>query len=83
MKNLFAICFGKKTFVGYDKQNEATTQQLPKIRKGVLTFGDLNQTNKLFSSSPEKFNLIYAKDYNVSVDIHLIRSQFKKLGKKV
>lgn len=82
-KNLLSILFGKKSFIGYDRQNESVTQQLPKIKKGVLTFGDLNQTNKLFSSSPEKFNIIYAKDYNVSVDLHLIWSQFNKLGKKV
>ena len=83
LKNLFAIVFGKYSFVGYDTKNQVFFKQLPKIKKGVLNFGDLSRDHRLFSSTPEKFNLIYAKDYNIRVDLYLIRTQFKKLGKKV
>lgn len=83
LKNLFKILFGQLSFVGYDPSNLSDIKQLPKIKPGILHFGDLHPTSKIFASSPEKFNLIYAKDYSIWVDFHLIKTQFYKLGKKV
>ncbi|PID89437.1 MAG: glycosyl transferase family 2 [Bacteroidia bacterium] len=76
-KNILAVMSGKKSWVAYaptKKQQKA----LPKIKNGILspTQGILNPNDQL---AHEK-NIIYAKNYKIINDLHIIYKGFRNLG---
>jgi len=74
-KNIFSVLLGKKTWVGYSKNNK---QQLPPIKKGVISLMD---NVKILSPEIEKkLNIIYAKDYTLITDFKTIFKNIRKLG---
>ena len=71
LSNIFKVLFGKSSIVGY---NENQNINLPKIKSGILS-----NIDNLNTSSSEKFNLIYARDYSVWKDLSILLKNFKKL----
>lgn len=86
IQNLFSVLTGRKTWVGYGGK-EHQQQQLPRIKKGVISPIDelagktLRDNNSLDGSAIARINLRYAKDYRASSDAELLLKCFRKLGK--
>jgi len=77
--NMIACLLGKRTLVGYFLEEKSLSQQLPLIKKGILTpFDALKIQN---SQMIGKLNLIYARDYNVFKDVMVLRQAWKKLDR--
>ncbi len=74
LSNIFKVLFGKSSIVGY---NENQNINLPKIKSGILS-----NIDNLNTSSSEKFNLIYARDYSVWKDLSILLKNFKKLDRR-
>lgn len=76
VKNVVAVLFGKKTWVGYVMSGNDAITKYPKIKNWIIELSDLSQNNS--TGVLHKLNLIYAKDYNVSKDISIFLKNFKK-----
>lgn len=76
LKNLFAVLFRKKTWVGY----ATNSILLPPIKPGVLTSTSLpNSVNSLPKESLQLSDEWYANSYAVSADINSIIRGYKYL----
>ena len=76
-KNVFDIILLKKTWVGYAQVSD----QLPRIKKGVLTATGLPAAlNTLPPESLAASDQWYAIDYDVWEDVNIIRRGYKFLG---
>ena len=75
--NVFAVFFGKKTWVGYC----FSKKELPLLLPSVLSCTGLpQQLNHLPKESLEKADYWYARDYSVGNDINIIWKNYKHLG---
>ena len=85
IKNIIAVVFGLKSWVGYNAKqqlDEPILKPLPIIKKGVLSPIDLLKI-KTNNSNINKLNLLYSKDYTVWQDVKIVLKAFKKLGRGV
>ena len=78
IRNLFAILFNYKSLVGYHGQQ---TENLPKIKAGVLSPVDGLKLTNLQEATIQHLNLLYAKDYSVYHDLDMIWNGFRQLGR--
>ncbi len=76
LKSLFYTLVGKYTWVGF--ASDASDFKLPKIKSSVLQIGSSTASVE----ANRKSNLIYAKDYSVSVDFQVVLKNWNKLGVK-
>jgi O-antigen biosynthesis protein len=77
LQNILQVWVGKKSFVGYDTNQVDYNSNLPKIKPGVLTPYLSNQNKEI--NSPNKMNLIYARDYNILKDLTILYKNWNKL----
>ena len=80
LKNCWQVLIGKRSWVGYSYGNRAVQNRLPQIRMGVLT-----PAEERYGSEDEsliaKLNLIYARDYSIFTDIHILWKYYKRLDR--
>lgn len=75
-KNVFAVLFRKKTWVGY----ASSGNELPAIRKGIITSTALPaQLNELPVGGLKKIDEWYAASYSPLLDLQKIRNGYKVL----
>ena len=76
--NILKVLSGKKSWVGFTNSEQIN---LPKIKKGIVnpTYY-LEKSKQLHPSNVQELNLIYARDYNLYMDIILIAKSFRFLG---
>lgn len=79
IRNLLAVLFGRKSFVGYRHQYDETSLQLPRIKPGILTPLDAKKLEPQAKDTVQKMNLLYARDYAWTKDLQIIRLAFRKL----
>ncbi len=78
-KNLMQVLLNQKSWVGYAAANHSS---LPKLKRGVLDITDhVNKNIQLNTSTLERLNFFYAKDYSIDKDIEIIWKSYHKLGK--
>lgn len=82
IKNIFKVLFGKKSWVGYYKNENKEPEKLPKIKDGILTPLDHFRRKEIKKQAIEKINIIYAKDYKVSNDLFIIFKSLNKTGRQ-
>ncbi len=75
VKNIFLVLLGYYTWVGYINSNN---NLLPKLKKGIISpiLFSSNSSNNISS----QIDLMYAKDYKVTIDIICFFNKFKELG---
>ena len=79
LQNIFSVLIGKLSLVGYFKLDSKVSNQLPRIKPGILnpidslSFPDVSLT--------EKLNLIYARDYSIGKDLSILLKAWKKLDR--
>lgn len=66
IKNSFLVFIGKRTWVGFNKTSN--NRFLPKIKKGILQITSVSTPKETL----HRLNIIYAKDYNVSIDFKIL-----------
>ena len=80
IKNIFAVLFQKKTWVGYINSS-INTSELPKLLKGVLNpLSGLKNKIQIDEHTCKRLNLLYAKHYQVENDLLLIWKGYRNLG---
>lgn len=79
LKNMFLCLIAKKTLVGYKYVKSKENEQLPSIKKGILSPFDGLKVND--ENIREKLNLIYARDYNIFKDLEIIQKAWQKLDR--
>ena len=83
LKNILLVLFGRKSWVGYDREHTSNLQVLPKIRKGILTPSDVIKDKNISADTFERLNLLYARDYKIINDLNIIWKGFRNLGRLV
>lgn len=81
IKNIFYVLFGIKSWVGFYYHPDINTLQLPKIKKGVISWALINLGDTHDPSRIEKLNLLYAKDYRIANDFTILTKGLKHLGR--
>lgn len=81
--NLFAVFFGTKSWVGYDVSSYKTIASLPSIKKGILFPKDAFPDKTITNDISARLNLMYAQDYKLKNDFHILIKGCKELGRKV
>lgn len=80
-KNIFSVLFGTKTWVGFYFRNDVNTLNLPRIKKGILSWAFIKLNNNDSVQKIEKYNLIYAKDYRIINDFTVLLKGMKFIGR--
>ena len=77
--NLFDVLFGKKSWVGYWKQNHSN--DLPNIKSGILSSADaVSKHVNRETIIPYQLNMTYAKNYSFWKDVTIILNNLNMLG---
>ena len=77
VKNVGNVIIGRLSWVGY---NSSPSNNLPKLKKGVIPNDQSFTGKELTDNSKYKLNFIYAKDYQILKDIKLIIRNLQNLG---
>jgi GT2 family glycosyltransferase len=78
--NIFSVMAGAKSWVGY-APSDVNRKKLPQLRRGVLNPLDRIGLLKAPEETARKLNAIYARDYSVRNDLHILSAGFKNLGR--
>ena len=80
LKNMLSVLIGRRTLVGYASGNTAKATELPSLKRGILTPSDrLNLNDENLSV---KLDLLYAREYDLLVDLRIVMRSWKKLDRK-
>lgn len=84
MRNILAVLFGKKTWVGYASSGTGDSRDrlLPKLAQGVLSPLDTARGQQHTAETALKLNTVYARDYRKRTDLYIVFKAFKELGRK-
>lgn len=83
LRNIFCVLTGHKSWVGFYKNNGSMMNELPSIRKGVLTpIDSIRKSENLSQNVIHNLNVSYAKNYQTKKDLFIILKGFKNLGRK-
>ena len=77
-KNMFQILTGRKTVVGYFPAS-GDSEKLPRLKPGILTPADMFETPPADPGKIRQLNILYARDYSVSIDMEIMWKAWKKL----
>jgi GT2 family glycosyltransferase len=81
--NIISCFTGKKTWIGYTPASTGERQiALPAIKKGVLFPTDALNLEQYNDDIIQHVNNLYARNYNLLGDIHIVLKGFKYLGRK-
>lgn len=83
LKNCFLVLFGNLSWVGYyfPRQEDKEQWHLPKIKQGVLNPLDTLEKQLNDTSTIQKLNMLYAKDYRLWNDVSIIWKGLRELGR--
>ncbi len=79
LSNILLVALSYRTFVGFDSINSI---KLPIIKKSILHPSDMS-TDSNDEKKIEKLNLIYARNYKVSLDFTILMKSIRYLGRKI
>lgn len=81
LANVFRLLIGKITAVGYSSNTAAKSADLPSIKRGILTPNDRLTVSD--EGLAVKLDLLYAREYDVLLDIRIILRSWRKLDRDV
>lgn len=81
-RNILRVLGGLNSWVGYYKSTGGHHPGLPGIRPGILTPYDRYDKPCQKDEDTEQINLMYAKDYRIISDIHILLKGFRNIGRK-
>ena len=77
VKNMFAVLFGFKSWVGYGNDKH---DHLPKLRPSALSPADAIKNIAINADTRNRLHLAYSKDYKIENDLNIVWKGIKKLG---
>jgi GT2 family glycosyltransferase len=80
IQNIFAVLFGRKSWVGYSPGPGKLSHHLPSIRSGVLSPASIFKTQAPDAETLSRLNMVYAKDYRAWNDLLIIWKNISGLG---
>ncbi|MDR1458899.1 MAG: glycosyltransferase family 2 protein [Bacteroidales bacterium] len=80
-RNIIACLAGKKTWVGYTPTTNNQQDTLPALRQGVLFSADALNLERYNDDVIEHVNSLYARNYKLLGDIHILLKKFRDLGR--
>jgi GT2 family glycosyltransferase len=81
-RNIISCFRGKKTWVGYTPTTADSQQNaLPPLKKGVLFPTDALNLERYNDDIVQQINSLYARNYKLLGDIHIVLKGFKDLGR--
>ncbi|MCG3166901.1 MAG: hypothetical protein POELPBGB_02684 [Bacteroidia bacterium] len=85
LRNSFLVLFGKLSWVGYyfPRKEDEQLWKLPKIKHGILNPLDALDGQLVDTSTIQKLNMLYAKDYRLWNDVTIMWKGLRGLGRKV
>lgn len=81
INNSVHVLLGSKTWVGYYQKGDVMTDNLPKIKKGILTPLDLGKQKDFSESFINNSNLVYARNFTIWNDFKILLKGFKNLSR--
>ncbi len=78
IKNIFLVLSASYTWVGYFPNEKIN--MLPPLKKGILSPYIKHKPEEVTSELSVRLNLMYAKDYRVTIDLATVFNKFKYLG---
>ncbi|MFT6814428.1 MAG: GT2 family glycosyltransferase [Sphingobacteriales bacterium] len=82
LSNWFAVFFGKKSWVGFDLNNDLQDNLLPTIKSGVLNPSDALEEVSLNPQTRARLNMLYARHYKPENDLIIIYKGYRQLGRR-
>ncbi len=79
LKNIAKVVFGKKTWVGFNREF-VKQHDLPPLKKGVLNTSSYVPTDSLTKEHIQKLNVLYARDYRWMNDLYIVWKCKSHLG---
>lgn len=79
--NILSVLFGLKTWVGFYFRDDINTLNLPRIKKGILSWALIKADAGATAKKIEQLNLLYAKDYRISNDFIALLKSLKHIGR--
>jgi GT2 family glycosyltransferase len=79
--NIFLVLLGMRTWVGFYLGTGQNIIQLPKLKKGVISWALVKMPEGLAEDKAQNINLIYAKNYNLYNDFKILLKGIKFLGR--
>lgn len=79
IRNLLNVLTGKFSWVGLASSGNSN---IKKSKPGILTPLDGLETKQLDQATINRLNMLYAKEYDVYMDIDIISKNFRLLGRK-
>jgi GT2 family glycosyltransferase len=79
--NMISVLSGNSSWVGYAREESIQTSMLPKIRRGILHPLDAQRSPDLDEQTINRLNSLYAKDYQIYSDLHIIWKGIRSLGR--
>ena len=80
--NIISVFFGLKSWIGYDQTAYHSITKLPSIKQGVLFPKDAFPEKEISTEISARLNLMYAQNYKLKNDLHILAKAFKFLGRK-
>ena len=81
VRNIFAVLFTWKSWVGFAQHPMHEAHRLPEIKPGVLTPLDAFKNKNLPKETATRLDLIYARDYKLTNDLNIIIKGFRYSGR--
>jgi len=81
LKNIFAVLFSVKSWVGYTILPETESKRIPEIKQGILNPLDAFRNQNVPEEAASRLNLLYARDYKLTNDLNIILKGFRQLGR--
>jgi hypothetical protein len=79
--NIFLVFLGRRTWVGYDREQGDDHERLPHIRKGVLSPLDAFRDKAISEEIRQRLSIIYARDYSINTDLNIIFKGIRSMGR--
>jgi GT2 family glycosyltransferase/lipopolysaccharide/colanic/teichoic acid biosynthesis glycosyltransferase len=81
LKNIFAVLFSFKSWIGFTPHSEYEASRLPEIKQGVLNPLDAFRNKNVPEETTHRLDLSYARDYKLTNDLNIIMKGFRNLGR--
>jgi len=79
VKNTWDVALGEKSWVGYS-EGFTEEQNLPRLKKGILSPTDQFDFNDLDSKLIKQLNIKYVKDYSINSDLKILVKGILKIA---
>lgn len=80
--NIFLVLLGLRSWTGYCPTEAIDRQKLPGIKRGILNPTDALRNKTVSADTIYRLNMLYARDYKLIGDLHLMARAFRNLGRR-